>query len=378
MSYYPFDCLSLKTQESLAGKWRDKIKTSDPSGNMLKNANLAFKEEYGVEDECAMVIHIDDSFLKICEVKNSQDKGKKIITNEYVINFQKNIKEDVMCNINIWIWIVQQILIFCRKYKKEYSTGYLAISYPLERIGENDYRILNFKKKFLFDKKSFENKNPIEEINKNCKKFLSFDLEFKGVINDSVATAVAAHYNFSKGLLGVIVGTDTNGSIIKENKEGKRYIFDTEWTNFEGAKFITNAIDLEIIDELVKNGIAYNLLDVIAGESQVMNYCRKIAKSVYNYILPEDMKLEDIYYKKEVFGKLNHLIAKKVLKIFKKRSNGIIASMILGTLLSLEKIDDEVCVVLNIKTYRSSKEKERFIASLNKLKEKMEVKTNIN
>ncbi|KCZ80771.1 hypothetical protein H312_01829 [Anncaliia algerae PRA339] len=236
MSYYPFDCLSLKTQESLADKWRDKIKASDRNGNMLKNANLAFKEEYGVEDECAIVIHIDDSFLEICEMKNSHHKDEKIITNEYVINFQKNIKEDVMCNVNIWIWIVQQILIFCRKYKKEYSTGYLAISYPLERIGENDYRILNFKKKFLFDKKSFENKNPIEEINKNCKKFLSFDLKFKGVINDSVATAVAAHYNFSKGLLGVIVRTGTNGSIIKENNEGKRYIFDTEWAA-HGIKF---------------------------------------------------------------------------------------------------------------------------------------------
>ncbi|KCZ80769.1 hypothetical protein H312_01827, partial [Anncaliia algerae PRA339] len=367
--------LGVNVQEKLANTWCNRIKEGDPNGKMLINTKFTFKDSISKEEDSVIILDIGGTSLKICEATNDPNNGEKIITNKESFSLRDNSLQ----GLNIWIWIVDLIIKFCQKTNKEYRTGYLTVSYPLIRKGEDDYQILDCGKNFLFDKKSFEGKNPLKEINNACKKMLTFDLKFRGAMNDSVATAVAAYYKFPKSFLGVVLGTGTNGSIIKRDAEGKPYIINSEWASFEEAEFIKNEVDSEIMYELNISFSYYNLLDVMAGGSKIIDYCRKIAIEIFEHDLPEEMGIKDILHPEEQkFDSFSYETAKKAFDLFKKRSNQIIASMIIGTLLSLDKHDDEVNVILNGSGYEKEEDRMNLMEALNILKDSMRIKTKIN
>lgn len=274
-----------------------------------------------------------------------------------ITNLEKfNMQDESYQISDIWTWIAELCIEFCRLNKKTYTNGYLTVSFPLKRESKERFVIQKCGKDFSFQDFNFINADPLEELNRVCRG-LGFTTVFKGVMNDSVSSLIGAYYQSNNALLAVVLGTGTNCSFLVDFN-GKKRVINSEWASFYDSTIIKSHYDTQIISQLEKEKGPFKFLDVVVGGLRLNEYIKLMAKdSKIN--IPEDFNFIKMI---ESDSKLINFY-----KLFKKRAHQIISSLIVGTLLFLNLNNQSVIVCLNGSGYENKEDRDELKNEIDEL-----------
>ncbi|KCZ82086.1 hypothetical protein H312_00569 [Anncaliia algerae PRA339] len=351
--------------------WHNEIITK-PNKNMFLETYVTLPKD---TDACLppkelIIVDIGGSYLKICVIK-------VMITGEfeYVLPVEKfSMKEYSHSNTKIWIWIANLLKKFISKLPEREIYGSLTISYPVKHISLTSGTILDCGKNFPFDKNSFMGKDPLVELNSACKS-KKIPVSFKTIMNDATATAISSYFTDKSTVLGIVLGTGTNGAIIVD-KGPYMTVVNSEWASFEHDSIILTVFDEIVCNNMRENEIYFNLLDVLLGGYKIVEICKLFCKykgldnvetiTLEEMIISASKNDDDKSKREEIISKCYDEI--------KTRTAQILAALILGTLKALNPKERHVTVCLNGSIFEHHRERVRLHDELIKLVNSFQLK----
>ncbi|RVD90483.1 hypothetical protein TUBRATIS_30830 [Tubulinosema ratisbonensis] len=353
MGRYNFN-YSKEEMIELADAWCNEILTK-PNKNMFleTHVNLPKENIYTIDKKELVIVDIGGSFLKICVIRVCLTGDF-----EYILPVERySMKEYSHSNTSIWVWIANLLKKTLTILPKKEYLGSLTISYPVNHTSLNSGVILDCGKNFPFDKNTFIGADPVKSINKAC--FTkNVPISFKSIMNDATATALASYFTDKCTVLGIVLGTGTNGAIIVDKGDHKT-IINSEWASFSHPSIKLTVFDEIICNNMSENEVYYNLLDVLLGGYKLVEICRLFCKykgcSNSNSITLETMLIA-LFKDSEDRTKREEVIAKCFYEI-KLRTYQILASLILGTLKALNLERKHVSVCLNGSIFEHSEDR---------------------
>lgn len=343
-----------KNEVHLANAFKDhldqEVRSSD--SQMLKSYLIIkeyLTERKEVETKQVLCVDLGGTSLKIGIVEISSENikilthknGKSIRKNYLIPHKNKNITE----NFTIYQWMAEKIDDFIsenRKKKKNVPTlGALTFSFPL-KLQNDEICIVGYTKDIKWKKPHIpgECEVPIKELNKVLKE-RKISVEFKVIVNDAMATLFSAKCESPNAVLGLVLGTGTNGAyfedmqgiLLPENRE-KKYIentkgnevllcaLNTEWGNFNAdvvQKYRDN-IDIEL-DKHTNSSGNYLIEKMIGGlyfQQYVNIWFKKEAKKLLlEYMQNKEHTKED----KKVFFSIKTEMSKKIKEFYIKNED---------------------------------------------------------
>lgn len=167
-----------------------------------------------------LCVDLGGTSLKIA-VTNVHPSGEISLEGE-VTSYSIPKKNEDMRKETIYSWIAGKIKKFESAIGSEAMphVGALTFSFPLETSKKTSkVAILHFTKEFDFLPVGPGEEIPLDELNKIMKNTAGLPLRFEVIINDATATLLNALYRNSNAILGVVLGTGTNGAYLEQTKD---------------------------------------------------------------------------------------------------------------------------------------------------------------
>lgn len=198
---------------------------SDPAGSMLQSYFFVDQQEKTARkngDREVLCVDLGGTNLKI-RVANVTEKGEVSLQGETFMTPVPRVDESVENPSSIYHWISAEI----KKYfeqnpglkKQAPMPGALTFSFPLANTDEGKVRIVAYTKNFYAWKKKAEKETsekkeeiPLDEINSRVEGLVRFGV----IINDAMATLLSARHRNMSAVLGVVLGTGTNGAYFED------------------------------------------------------------------------------------------------------------------------------------------------------------------
>lgn len=273
------DITKTKPYEAFYLDDRSKIEIANSFGSSLQRAldegqaqNSMFIETYvrvpcGVGKEAAdtekttLVVDIGGTYLKICLIRMNRSGAYRFVKDvkNYAIP-KAGVKE-----MSIWEWAADVIKLYLGEYRFNVYDGAMTLSYAVSHNSISTGTVISCGKNFPFRESDFVGCNPIDAINDACK-YVGLCVTFKALLNDATATALASLIKEKDTILGIVLGTGTNGAVvIPDTEHCCQKIINTEWGSYEHCAISTTQFDREIMDEMRSRDIKFNNLDALVG-----------------------------------------------------------------------------------------------------------------
>ncbi|KAI5171574.1 hexokinase [Nematocida sp. LUAm3] len=199
----------------------------DKDSSLLKTYILLKKDKASFSEAKAILcVDLGGSSLKLATI-NEIDGQLVLMKNSTEIHKNPNGKEISASNCTVYQWMGEHI----HRYLDEKRTkgiylnrAVLTFSFPLE-LKDNEYHVVKYTKELKWRKPSEKDmvkdsngtyrEIPIRLLNIELKR-LGENIEFCIILNDSMATLLSGLYSRKSTILGVVLGTGTNGSFYEE------------------------------------------------------------------------------------------------------------------------------------------------------------------
>ncbi|KAL0266055.1 UNVERIFIED_CONTAM: hypothetical protein PYX00_011772 [Menopon gallinae] len=290
------------------------------------------------EEKTVFVVDVGGTYLKTCLIRMH-------MSGEY--SFAKDVEQYAIPKMgakdtSIWKWIADIIKEYLGECRLNEYVGAMTFSYAMAHESIGSGTVISCGKNFPFSKSDVVGCNPITAINNACKS-AGLRVTFRTLLNDTTATALASLIKAEDTILGIVLGTGTNGAVVVPDSEHDGLkIIDTEWGSYEHEAISTTEFDREIMDEMRAQGINFNNLDVMIGGYKFVELVRRtcLAMGIRDY---GDIQLEDLQglLKRSISAghelSAQERVVVRCMKAIKTRTSSILASLVLGIVKTLKR-----------------------------------------
>lgn len=282
-------------------------------------------------EKTTLVVDVGGTYLKICLIQMCKSGS---------YSFVKDVEHYSIPNagvekMSMWKWVSDIIKLYLGEHVLSVYDGAMTLSYAVSHDSISTGTVISCGKNFPFRESDFVGCNPIAAINNACK-CAGLRVTFRALLNDATATALASLIRSKDTILGIVLGTGTNGAVIVHDTEhSSQKIINTEWGSYEHCAINITQFDREIMDEMKANGIKFNNLDALIGGYKFVELVRRTCMAM-GIKENGDFKLEYLQELLEKSRSTNQRLSAEeqnvvlCIEAIKTRTASILASLVLG------------------------------------------------
>lgn len=282
-------------------------------------------------ERTTLVVDIGGTYLKICLIRMKMSGAYSFVKSvkRYAIP-KAGVKE-----MSMWKWVAGIIRLYLGEHKLNVYDGAMTLSYAVSHDSISTGTVLSCGKNFPFRESDFVECNPIAAINSACK-CVGLKVTFRALLNDATATALASLIRDRGTILGIVLGTGTNGAVVVPDTEHSCLkIVNTEWGSYEHCAINTTQFDVEIMDEMRSKSIRFNNLDVLIGGYKFVELVQRVCMAM-GIRVNGDFRLKDLQRLLERSRAADQGLSAQeqsvvlCVEAIKARTTSILASLVLG------------------------------------------------